>query len=237
MPTVTFEQQVVAFIDVLGFKSLVNKAAIDKKALAQLQELVDLLSSSVPTLNGKVDQNVPLHLVPKHISISDSIILSAPLGDKEYSWYDGLEIVVMRCIQLAHKFLNAGYLLRGGIEIGQVWHSGSNIVGPGYQEAYNLETKAEVPRILLGTNAKDHWDTHLRERNRMCLQRDNDLMVNGLHDYYIEGNSQLGVIQTTFDQYRTIIGEALASSLPAKEKAKWHWFSAYLETERARIAQ
>ncbi|MFT6051062.1 MAG: hypothetical protein ACI9B9_000702 [Halioglobus sp.] len=42
----------------------------------------------------------------------------------------------MRTIQLTHIFLAKGYLIRGGVSIGKVWHTESNIIGPAYQGAY-----------------------------------------------------------------------------------------------------
>jgi len=162
MSKITFENKAVAFIDVLGFSSLVDDASKKEEMMAQLQSLVDLFKSVVPELDKTVDKSVPLRLIPKHIYISDSIILSAPLSDSSVPGYNGLEVLVMRCIQLTHHFLSSGYLLRGGIAIGKVWHGTSNIVGPAYQEAYKLENnpkkKLESPCILLSESSVKKWN-------------------------------------------------------------------------------
>ena len=143
MPKISFEHRAVAFIDVLGFSALVSKASTDQQAFAELQNLVNVLESAIPILDSGVAKTVPIELFPKHIYISDCIILSAPISVALPKWghYSGLEIVVMRAIQLTHLFLNAGYLIRGGVAIGDVWHGHANIVGPAYQEAYQLETQ------------------------------------------------------------------------------------------------
>ena len=39
----------------------------------------------------------------------------------------------MRSIQLTHLFINEGYLIRGGIDIGLACHEYGNIVGPAYK--------------------------------------------------------------------------------------------------------
>ncbi|MCP4056253.1 MAG: hypothetical protein GY738_02830, partial [Pseudoalteromonas sp.] len=90
-----FEDRAVAFVDVLGFKALVNNAVNDKRILNQLRELVHLLSTAVPTLDKSVDSTIPKHLIPKHQYISDCIILSAPLNDATHTYYNGLETIVM----------------------------------------------------------------------------------------------------------------------------------------------
>ena len=130
---IEFENRAVAFIDVLGFKALVNSATDNPDSLTQLSNLIVLLEKAVPRFDAQVDHSVPSHLIPKHNYISDCIILSAPLSDTARRNYNGLDILIMRVIQLTHFFLNAGYLIRGGISVGKVWHTDPNIVGPAYQ--------------------------------------------------------------------------------------------------------
>ena len=235
MPPITFTQRAVAYIDVLGFKSLVESAVLQNDSLSQLNGLVDLLNSAVPTFDARVNDNIPRHLVPKHNYISDSIILSAPVNDPRYPGYDGLEITIMRCIQLTHLFLRAGYLLRGGIEVGLVWHDDRNIVGPGYQSAYLLEQSARFPRIILGEGASTYWRANLSHRNRMCIERDQALIVNGLHDYYIDGNLELGVIQDRYREYINLVDKTLNNELVENVRSKWEWFSNYLQDESRRL--
>lgn len=116
-----------------------------------------MLESAIPKLDGTEDHAVPRELSPKHLDISDSISLSAPLTSGQMPSYRGLAILVMRVIQISHILLSKGYLLRGGISVGPVWHTDSNIVGPAYQEAYQIETKTLVPRVELSRSAKYHW--------------------------------------------------------------------------------
>lgn len=227
---IEFEERAVAFIDVLGFSSLVVSAASNPKALAELQTLINTLSSAVPYLDQGVSKTVPAHLIPEHTYISDSIILSAPLADAAMKNYNGLSIVVMRCIQLTHHFLKRGYLLRGGISTGKVWHNESNIVGPAYQEAYELEHTGCNPCVVLSESAKALWQGY---GSRMCVVHEETIMVNGLHDYYIQENTSSSVIEKTFDEYRELATLRINSQLPEKAKAKWRWFNDYLAAERS----
>jgi hypothetical protein len=115
MPNIEFENRAVAFIDVLGFKSIVCDATQDEHRLNELKDLIDVLESAVPNLNGQVNSSVSKNLIPMHIYISDSIILSAPLESDENH---GLSTLVMRVIQISHILFSKGYLIRGGISIG-----------------------------------------------------------------------------------------------------------------------
>lgn len=228
MPKIVFEERAVAFIDVLGFKSVVENSGGSN--LNFLEELVETLETAVPGLDGTVDPKVPKELIPKHISISDSIILSAPLTSNKMNSYCGLSTLVMRAIQLTHIFLAKGYLIRGGITIGQVWHTDSNIVGPAYQDAYLIETKTGVPRIELSEKAKEYWLQRNGDSNSMCLQYRDRFMVNGLHDYYIQDGTH-GAAERAFESYRSTIKQNIATEVVDSVQYKWWWFGEFLDSE------
>lgn len=236
MTKIKFEDRAVAFIDVLGFKNVVDAAGQSGSKHTELETLINLLESAVPNLDRAVDEAVPRDLIPKHIYISDSIILSAPLISSQMPSYRGLSILVMRVIQISHLLLPKGYLLRGGISVGSVWHTDSNIVGPAYQEAYQIETKTLVPRVELSSNAKNHWISTEGDSNKMCLDYMNLFMVNVLHDYYIQDSSH-GAAARTFEDYSRIIDSNLRDTdHPEPVRYKWWWFKEYLKSEVERNA-
>lgn len=231
MPKIKFEDRAVAFIDILGFKEAVDAARQGGNSHTDLEILIDLLETAVPNLDGTVDPTVPKDLFPKHIYISDCIILSAPLISSQMPSYRGLTILVMRVIQISHMLLSKGHLFRGGISVGPVWQTESNIVGPAYQEAYQIETKTLVPRIELSASAKSHWNGTEGSSNKMCLDYMNRFMVNVLHDYYILNKSH-GAVERAYESYRRIIDSNLSgSNHPEPVRYKWWWFKEYLESE------
>lgn len=225
-----FEDRAVAFIDILGFKKIVTSACSDQNSKEKLDSLISLLESVVPEIDSHVSSTVPKHLIPDHIYISDSIILSAPLSDTSMQNYDGLSIIVMRCIQLTHRLLNEGYLVRGGISIGKTWHTKSNIVGIAYQEAFELEKDHCNPNILLSSKARSHWKNSWSANSRMCVFKDDEFIVNGLHDYYVPDQSDNGIAEA-YTHYKSIISNHLSSDLDEKYKVKWRWFKDYLDGE------
>ncbi len=224
---ITFENRAVAFIDALGFKDIVNSATNNLESRSQLSTLVDLLEKAVPYFDAQVNNSVPNHLIPKHIYISDCIILSAPLTSEATTNYNGLDIVIMRVIQLTHFFLKAGYLIRGGISVGKAWHTGHNIVGPAYHDAYLLEAKGDEPVVVLSKTAI----AETRYGSRMCLRHDGKCFVNGLHDFYIPNKTQPGVIEETYQNYSLLVENMIKSNLADAPKNKWKWFKKYLEME------
>ena len=233
MRKLKFEKRAVAFLDVLGFKSVVDGVSERKEKIDELRDLIRVLESAVPNLDGTVDPSVPNELIPKHIYISDSIILSAPLTSEKMRSYHGLSILVMRVIQLSHILLSKGYLIRGGISVGDVWHTNSNIVGTAYQEAYKIETRTLVPRVELSDTARLHWDQAGGNSNKMCIEYKGHFMVNSLHDFYIQDNSH-GASERAFKEYYQIVNDNIESAISESVRYKWWWFKQYLDSEEKR---
>lgn len=236
MQRIKFQKRAVAFIDVLGFKPIVEGVSKNKNNnnRSVLEELITTLNDSIPNLNDSVEKYIPKNLIPRHISISDSIILSAPLKSrsKYIKNYCGLSVLVMRVIQLTHIMLNEGYLLRGGISIGDVWHTDRNIVGPAYQEAYFIESNTGAPRVELSAKAEKYWIRKYSDTNSMCLKYKDKFMVNGLHDCYIM-NNDIGV-RGVFESYKNIIDKKIQENINYDVQFKWWWFSKFLENEVCR---
>ena len=233
---ITFEDRAVAFIDVLGFKDLTTRAVGDPVARTELTQLVSLLSGVITYLDEGVQKSVPPELIPEHLYISDCIVLSAPLKvlfDK-FRNYSGLDILVMRIIQVAHAILDAGYLVRGGIAIGPVWHNRANVVGPAYQEALCLERGGGwQPRVLLSADAARLWKHGgPSSGSRMCNDYQGAFMVNSLHDYYVPERFR-GTIEEAFAHYDAIAARNLGSGIGVREKQKWAWMKQYILDERS----
>lgn len=225
---IEYEDRAVAFVDVLGFKTLVKSSVNKTESLGKLTELVHLLETAIPFFNLNVNSNVAPELIPKFTYISDCIILSAPLKDERSPYYDGLEAVCMRVIQLTHHFLREGYLLRGGISVGKTWHTGTNIVGPAYQDAYKLEVDGDEPIVLLSEAA-----CRIKPfSSRLRIKHDDKVFLNGLNDIYMSGKHEYGTIHSTYDTYKSIVENTINhGNLPADPLKKWVWFKDYLEAE------
>lgn len=227
---IQFEQHAVAFIDVCGFKSVVEEAVSSPKKLAELDALVKLLGGVVPLLDSGVDQSVvPVSCIPRHIYISDCLILGAPMKPAvSIPNYDGLAILVMRVIQIYQHLLDRGFLMRGGIDVGPVWHDSTNIVGPAYQNAYALEGRARAPRVILSKVAADAWFSGAQgQGNQMCIEYERQTMVDCLHTYYIPARFG-GDISAAHQHYRHVIDLNLKAGLDFDVHAKWDWIHRYL---------
>lgn len=171
-----YRQALVAFIDILGFRSLVMDEFKDKA-----EEISDLLSEfnklggygTLDYPSKKIEGVVaPKRVIsPSHcISFSDSVIrityLPEELSDLEFKpcWenmsaedlplnilesFINSEVEVLSSVQRA--LMLKGVFLRGGLTLGMIHYDTdkNTLFGPAMIRAYDLETIARVPRIII----------------------------------------------------------------------------------------
>ena len=143
-----YEDRIVAFIDILGFRSFVNET-VDKESNVNLVKLKKLGESLILIKEEfkKANENI---LYPAGVTItyfSDSIVISIlPTSVVTETLLEVLE--TLKRVQI--KLINNGILLRGGIVQGKIIHNSEMILGPAMISAYDLESKSALyPRITI----------------------------------------------------------------------------------------
>lgn len=142
-----FEEKFIAFIDILGFKNLVEAA--EKGNGLSLPEIVELLKKlGTETDNHKFDQYGPTtcpessyiqqNLNFKVTQISDCVIVSSELSPA------GLINLISHCWGAVIQLLFKGIMCRGYITKGTIFHDGAQVVGSGYQKAYSSEANVSA---------------------------------------------------------------------------------------------
>ena len=148
---IIYRKNYVAFLDVLGFKKLVNSSdREDKKKLDQYFGIVNEAINYLKNINAK--QNI------NSIIVSDSIILTVQYGHNKESNLNRIRhlCIAVGLIQLHLALKNIW--LRGAISSGDAsFDSAKNqIVGPAYINSYLLEkNSALVPRVILDSKIID----------------------------------------------------------------------------------
>lgn len=144
-----FKEKIVAFVDVLGFKKLVVDA---EQGVGQpLSEILNLLKVlGTGTERAQFDKYGPTccpcapqlekNLDFRVTQISDCVIVSAEVSA------GGVINVVSHCWGAVIKLLSRGIMCRGYIKRGSVYHTDSQVLGSGYQDAYTAESKVSAFR-------------------------------------------------------------------------------------------
>lgn len=204
-----YEQRVVAFIDILGFKTLLdgtlgkdgndNEDAIDA-VVSAYEEIYDIwnLDEGLNIYNSKPSQG-------KKVSIfSDCVVVSFEIDRPSEVFYTLLEIkwLIMRLI-------DRGMLCRGAVSMGKFIHTDRYLFGPALVEAYMLESKAAMyPRVILdhavieaGINNRGSEHTISQEEAYVhsLLEQDSDGMY--YIDYFFKAQSELDDPENDFPRY------------------------------------
>lgn len=84
---------------------------------------------------------------------SDSLVIS--VEDDRH----GRDALNNALFVLTSSLIEFGFLFRGGVAKGDLFHDGSLVFGPAFIDAYELESKtASTPRVILSKELSAEWD-------------------------------------------------------------------------------
>lgn len=127
----SYDDRVVLFLDILGFRSLIA------------QERQDIVAKALTATAIQYSENIQIS------AFSDNVAVSMRIGSN----CELLQIIQFSSY-LAWLLLHKGVLSRGGIAVGKLHHENGIIYGPALNKAYELESQVAVyPRIVLEHDA------------------------------------------------------------------------------------
>ena len=225
--TIPLNERVVAFVDILGFESLVRNLENDERLHRRLQYALQgikrLKISSLSENTAQKDLEVSF--------FSDCVAISA-----EPDNYHG---VIWTAIHLQSSLLVLGILTRGGISKGKLVHEDDILYGEGMIKAYKLESKAAMyPRILIDGCILDLTSENYRS---VFFQQDMDglwflnpfsigLLPGGSDELAADGwdPHEVGL-----EELKTHIAKFISILSEPDQIAKWNW----METKRLEAAK
>jgi hypothetical protein len=142
-----FADKFIAFVDVLGFKNLVTESEQGTgMPLPELLELLQKLGSGKE--RGRFDQYGPTccpmapriekNLDFRVTQISDCAIVSSEVSPA------GVINLVSHCWGAVIELMARGLMCRGYINRGRIFHTDTQIIGTGYQDAYSAESRVSA---------------------------------------------------------------------------------------------
>lgn len=165
MTEIKYEERIIAFVDILGFKNIIKESETNDHKLRTIYQALDFLKTREESnewdlkfieieedAQRKGLENFKITKNTNCSCFSDSIIVSVIASNDKTN-----EIVSTLISNLAYigaKLLSEGILIRGGLTIGKLIHNNNGVImGQGLIEAYELESRvARYPRIILSNN-------------------------------------------------------------------------------------
>ncbi len=164
------EARVVAFVDVLGFRALMQEVQADDPAKLQtVREVLEWIDRQKDFLALLDDPRTPSGPPVELSQFSDSLILSGP-------GIAAATDVVASVAGFAHVLLVNGLLSRGAVVHGKAYHKGGVAFGPAVIDAYDIESKvARCPRIIVSKEVRDAADPAIQPW--LCKEEDHHWFI------------------------------------------------------------
>jgi hypothetical protein len=148
-----FKDKFVAFVDVLGFKTMVEAAELAERtgasdALEGLFALLAKLGTPHDAMGYFIDgpifcpesRRVQRGMDFQITQISDCVVVSAEISPA------GIISLVGHCWSVVTKLLQDGVMCRGYVTRGSVYHIPTQVIGLAYQRAFKLESQVAAFR-------------------------------------------------------------------------------------------
>jgi len=136
---ILYERRLTAYIDIIGWSA----ACRDRDKLAIVAEAArrvnDLPRSFTRLVKGAVAN--PIHQATEVVTFSDNLAVSMPASLDHTLFFKFLTIV-------CRDLLTMGFLTRGGVTVGNLYHKENMIFGPALIDAVTLEKEAIYPRLV-----------------------------------------------------------------------------------------
>ncbi|WP_300134929.1 hypothetical protein [uncultured Oscillibacter sp.] len=186
----SYAEYVVAFLDILGFKNIINTedfenvrqiflAIISEKdakiALTKAIGSTDPKGASLARYNQILREELKIHIM------SDSVVVAAPC-----QFPQSLAVVIDVCMIIQQKLFNLEQpiFLRGAISKGNFYVDNNMIFGKALVNAYIAqENYAEYPRIILSDEVQSGMDNTIINEDDLLRDDDGYWYINALESY------------------------------------------------------
>lgn len=138
-----YETRYVGFFDILGWSTAIKDSVGNEEMQQKLGLAVSAMRSHL-AMNEWKKQHGPWPDGAEIVHFSDSIVVSTSAD------YHGKSEIISILSFLSNALLQHGFLLRGGITKGEIYHKDSSVFGPALNRAYEMESKSAIfPRVIL----------------------------------------------------------------------------------------
>lgn len=227
-----YETRVVAFIDILGFKnSIRNSNSNDEefnKILTSLTDLKEFFKQNKDSAD--IETDIELNADTQILQVSDCLIISRLIQEQ-----GGIFHMLSDCAFAIHLLISNGFLCRGAIKCGNMYHKGTTIFGQAYLDAYFAEEKEKLPIVKFDKNLFEVVRQFPGPQNKQItewevdyIKKDCKMLKNGEYylNYFTDYESLVGEEDLTlmhYEKLRNIIVNGLSQAEKKSVFKKYSW--------------
>lgn len=224
-----YQNRAILFIDLLGFKNAVNSSVYSEELFTKIMRAVNsLYKAKGDNYNGPLKGS---EIGVDISTFSDSLVISKDLLEPGSFYY----LLNMAYFAIA-EIIASGFVARGAITVGKLYHDEKVIFGPGINDAYMLENKCAIyPRVIVQKEVVEKMllQNHLNEVEEerrwynKLLKEDEDGL---LFIDFLTPNHQFDDFEAyswLLGQTKKIIQEGMNSDNGESVKQKYTWLKNY----------
>ena len=228
-----YDIRLVAFIDILGFKEAIEKSNTDDNEFNRIRgTLTELKEFFIqPKDHYEVEANRKLGADTQILQVSDSLVISRLIQEE-----GGVFYMLYDCAFAIHLLIENGFLCRGAVRFGNMFHKDTTLFGQAFVDAYLAEAAEKLPIIKFdkdlfeivkhfpgpANKGNEKWEIEFIKKNCKQLETGEYYL-----DYFTDYDDRVGGGEGTasihYSKLRDLIVEGL--SLPAESSAykKYFW--------------
>lgn len=201
-----YEERIIAFIDILGFKNFVNDES-------KCEDVGAILKIPYMLRQDEITKIFKIKGVMMS-SISDSLVFSIRLKER-----GAMNKINKLLSAFTHALLfQYSLLLRGGITVGKIYHDNDIVFGPGLVKAYELECKMAIyPRIIMDVLDFERSILSCTQISQTMLRKD---FVPD-NDGFLVFDSFRYLDKETLEVCRSKLEQMKTSDLRTQQKVNW----------------
>jgi hypothetical protein len=149
-----YEKRVVAFVDILGWSEACKTES--NNLTAAVQAIQNAANDFSLTTKNEFKRLPNIKINPMYLKVqvgafSDTFAVSMP-ADYGYR-------IISSATDICRNLLKLGFLTRGAVTVGDLYHIDNMIFGPALIEAVRLEKEAVYPRLVCSPELIDYLKT------------------------------------------------------------------------------
>lgn len=228
-----YDIRLVAFIDILGFKEAIKKSNTDVNEFNRIRgTLTELKEFFIqPKDHYEVEADRKLGADTQILQVSDSLVISRLIQEE-----GGVFYMLYDCAFAIHLLIENGFLCRGAVRFGNMFHKDTTLFGQAFVDAYLAEEAEKLPVIKFdkdlfeivkhfpgpANKGNEKWEIDFIKKNCKQLETGEYYL-----DYFTDYDDRVGGGEGTasihYSKLRDVIVDGLKLPIETSAYKKFLW--------------